>query len=370
MATSVMTAADLQRLLDLLVEQGYEVVGPTVRDGAVVLDQLHRVEELPVGMRETQDGGRYRLEPSGADTLFAYTLGPHSWKKYVHPPQQHFLQARPAGRSFTVEGEAQTPPPRAFLGVRACELSALSILDKVLVEGPHVAAANRRLRRRTLVIAVNCTMPGGTCFCVSMGTGPRVRGGYDILLTELAGDSGPMLLAESGSERGGQLLESLSLAEADDAQVAERDAALERAAEGMGRTLDTSRLPEILRQLLDNRRWEEIAERCLNCGNCTMVCPTCFCGTTVDTTDLTGQAADRTFLWDSCHTVDFSYIHGGSIRSGSHARYRQWLMHKMAYWPEQFGTLGCVGCGRCITWCPVGIDITEEATKLRELVSG
>jgi sulfhydrogenase subunit beta (sulfur reductase) len=108
-----------------------------------------------------------------------------------------------------------------------------------------------------------------------------------------------------------------------------------------------------------------VASRCLGCANCTLACPTCFCASVSDTTDLEGETAARVRRWDSCFTLDHSYIHGGSVRASLRARYRQWLTHKLASWIDQFGVSGCVGCGRCITWCPVGIDITEEVAAIR-----
>lgn len=139
-----------------------------------------------------------------------------------------------------------------------------------------------------------------------------------------------------------------------------------RTAETLTRTLDTDGIRDLLFDNLDHPRWDEVASRCLACTNCTLVCPTCFCSTVEDTTDLTGGVAERWQTWDSCFTMDFSYIHGGSVRKTHRARYRQWLTHKLASWIDQFGTSGCVGCGRCITWCPVGIDLTEEVRALRE----
>jgi len=134
----------------------------------------------------------------------------------------------------------------------------------------------------------------------------------------------------------------------------------------MGRTIDTTDVKSLLYRNSENSRWLETAKRCLTCANCTMVCPTCFCTTIEDVTDLTGKEAERRRKWDSCFTLDFSYIHGGNIRSSAASRYRQWLTHKFAYWQDQFGTYGCVGCGRCITWCPVGLDITEEINSINE----
>jgi sulfhydrogenase subunit beta (sulfur reductase) len=132
----------------------------------------------------------------------------------------------------------------------------------------------------------------------------------------------------------------------------------------MGRYLETEGLASLLKSSPDHPRWDDVARRCLNCANCTLVCPTCFCTTVEDTTDLSGQHAERWRLWDSCFTLGFSYIHGGSVRSSAKSRYRQWLTHKLSNWHDQFDTPGCVGCGRCISWCPAGIDLTEEARAL------
>ncbi len=145
------------------------------------------------------------------------------------------------------------------------------------------------------------------------------------------------------------------------------DLKLERAREHMGRQLETAGLKELLDQSLDFPEWNDVAQRCLSCGNCTMVCPTCFCCTVTDTTDLTGAMVTRTRQWESCFTHQFTYTHSGPERSTIRGRYRHWMRHKLCTWWDQFGTSGCVGCGRCITWCPVGIDLTEEARRLREV---
>jgi ferredoxin len=198
-----------------------------------------------------------------------------------------------------------------------------------------------------------------------MGTGPRAGHGFDLALTELLRDSHEFLV-EVGSARGGEILSRIPCRAASADDLAAAEAVVARTASRMGRTLDTNGIKELLQDNPEHPRWNEVAQRCLSCANCTMVCPTCFCTTVEDHSDLSNQVAVRERRWDSCFTLDFSYIHGGSVRTQTRSRYRQWMTHKLANWIDQFGMSGCVGCGRCITWCPVGIDITAEAAAIRE----
>jgi sulfhydrogenase subunit beta (sulfur reductase) len=353
----VLDSADLDSLFDALRERGFTVVGPTVRDGAIVLDELESASRLPVGWRDEQAPARYRLERDTGPRTFAARLGPHSWKRYLHPER---LTLWRLGEDGAPEHEA-APPRRAFFGVRPCDLAAIGRLDRVMAGGAVPDPAYVARRDRVFVVAVNCTEPGGTCFCASMGTGPEAHDGFDLALTELAGQDSHVFLVEAGSDAGVEVVRALPTRHAADDEVGAARAALARARETMGRTLDTTALPERLRASREHPRWEEIAGRCFGCASCTLVCPTCFCWTVEDTTDLRGVAAARTRRWDSCFGLDFSFIHGGSVRTSRAARYRHWMLHKLSTWHDQFGTSGCVGCGRCITWCPAGIDITEEA---------
>jgi ferredoxin len=173
-------------------------------------------------------------------------------------------------------------------------------------------------------------------------------------------------LVEVGTELGAEVLREVSHREAREEEKATAESVIARCSVQMGRSLDTTEIKELLYRNYEHPRWDDVAGRCLTCGNCTMVCPTCFCTTVEDFTDLSGEHAERRRRMDVCFTMDFSYIHGGSIRSSAKARYRQWMTHKLATWIDQFCVSGCVGCGRCITWCPVAIDITEEARVIRE----
>ena len=351
-------------LVSTLIDRGYRVLGPTVRDGAIVYEELAQAEELPVGWTDRQDGGTYRLERRGDEARFGYAVGPHSWKQFLFPPRVRLWQAHRNGEGFAVEEEPTDSPPLAFFGVRACELHAIAIQDRVFLEGRVVDRDYAARREGNFVVAVNCFEPGGTCFCTSMGTGPKAQGGYDLALTELL-EGEHRFLVEVGSEDGADVARELPSRSADDADLEAAARAIDHASERMGRHMDAEDLRGLLARNLEHPRWNDVAERCLTCGNCTLVCPTCFCSSIDEVTDLQGEHAERWREWDSCFSVEHSYIHGGAIRPSGRSRYRQWLTHKLGTWHDQFGTSGCVGCGRCITWCPVAIDITEEVAAIR-----
>jgi formate hydrogenlyase subunit 6/NADH:ubiquinone oxidoreductase subunit I len=356
----------LDQLLRTLLQRGYRVVGPTVRDGAIVYDELSSTAELPVGWTDEQDGGTYRLKRRADEALFGYVVGPHSWKKFLHPPVLQLWHAKRSGDGFQIIAENEAPPKYAFIGVRSCEMHAIAVQDKVFLNGPYVDPFYQARRENVFIVAVNCGQAGGTCFCVSMNTGPKATFGFDLAVTEVLEAGRHYFVVDIGTERGAEMLDEVPHQTAGEQEATTAERIVMKTAEQMGRTMDTTEIKELLYRNYEHPRWEDVARRCLTCANCTMVCPTCFCTTVEDVTDLTGEHAERWRKWDSCFTMDFSYIHGGSIRSSTKARYRQWMTHKLATWIDQFGASGCVGCGRCITWCPVAIDITEEVRAIRQ----
>jgi len=353
-------------LLELLSHHGYELYGPTVDDENLVYDKIMTEEDLPIGWVDVQKPGSYRLERSNDNLLFGFTVGSQTWKKILYPSEQKLWEISGDGDKFSIAVPEENNTKRALIGVRSCELHALSILDKVLTEGPHPEPNYISRRKNVFIVAVNCTRPSGTCFCTSMKTGPKAESGFDLSVMEIAEWDEHYFLLESGSESGEKVLNELPTRDASSTEIEAGEEVMKQATLKMGRQLNTDNLQNLLYDNFDNPYWDEIAERCLSCGNCTMVCPTCFCADIEDSTALDGHWADRKSRWDSCFMTAHSYIHGGSIRASTKSRYRQWMMHKLSYWPEQFGTFGCVGCGRCITWCPAGIDITEEAAQFRK----
>lgn len=359
----VLSVDDLAFLIAKLSEIGYEVKGPVVRSGAIVPGALRGVADLPKGVHDEQAPGAYRLVRGEDNRLFDWAVGPSGWKPEFFLPHDEVWRARVDGGNVQLVEIRDARRPLAVVGARPCEAAALEVLDRVFVEGAHRDTRYAERRQNAFVAVVECSSPAATCFCDSMSTGPNIERGFDLALTELDDDDGHRFVARVGSARALAALEGVAPARATKHDLSARDALLEGARLWMVRHLDVSGLAGALARNLEHPRWAEVAERCLSCGNCTLVCPTCFCSDVRDATDLDDEVV-RQRTWSSCFSVDHSYLHGGAVRPTTQSRYRQWMTHKLSSWWDQFDTTGCVGCGRCIAWCPVGIDITEEASAI------
>ena len=245
----VITCGGLQALIHDLVAQGYRVLGPTVRDGAIIYDAIAHVDDLPAGWTDRQDAGRYHLERREDDALFGFAVGPHSWKQLLHPAVETLWRARNVDEGVTITTERTKLPRFAFIGVRACEIKAIRIQDQVFCKGPHPDTAYELRRQDAFIVAVNCGQAGGTCFCVSMETGPKADAGFDLALTELVDENRHEFLVEVGSEAAAEIFRQVPHRPATDAEVAAAEAVVAHAASQMGRTLQIDGIKDLL---LDN----------------------------------------------------------------------------------------------------------------------
>lgn len=360
-ACSFLPRLEFPALLPGLERQGYRCVGPMIRDGAIVYDELEGMSDLPEGFHINQGPGSYRVEHSDTRRLFDWANGPQALKPFLFTARECLWQAERSDEGeLCFREEVPQATPQAVIGVRACDLAALGLQDQHFLEGECVDSWYAARRNKLFLVAVNCTRPASTCFCASTGDGPAVTRGFDLVLDEL--EDG--FIVRAGSEAGDALLDLLPVMPVSPAQVRMAEAATAKAAAVQTRALPARNLRDQLFDNLEHPRWEDVAERCLSCGNCTSVCPTCFCYRETDQLALDRSSSRHIREWDSCFTQGHSYIHGITIRKDTRLRYRQWLTHKLGGWHEQYGRSGCVGCGRCIAWCPVGIDLTVEVATI------
>jgi sulfhydrogenase subunit beta (sulfur reductase) len=351
---------ELERLFGVLQSQGYQVFGPRESEHGPVLGALDRPDDMARRWVADPQPGMMTWRRQDHGAFFSYTTLLESWKSVVFPAVEALWAAPDGSAPSLVEYE---PERLALLGLHACDLRALEILDRVFLAGSSPDAHYRRRRENLFIVGVECQHAAATCFCAAMESGPRIEKGADWVLTEICNEQAHYFLLRAQSDRGRKWLDAelLSTARPEEIRIAEQglqQVTQQTAWQG------AKNLPE--RALADHYRhshWDDVAQRCLACGNCTAVCPTCFCFDMLHHGDVVCETSCGR-RWSSCFNAEHSYIHGGSVRSGIASRYRQWLMHKLVTWQEQFNINGCVGCGRCISACPAAIDLRREAEAL------
>jgi len=363
MKNGLLARSDLDTLVRALKTQGYRVVGPRLDAGAIMFGDIDSAADLPRGLRSVQEPGRYRIEDRGDERVFDYVNGPESLKRLLFNPEETLWTVKTNGEVCVSETVVERRPT-AVIGARACDLAGMLVQDRTFLAGEYSAFTDpyyESRREGIFLVAVNCTTSAQTCFCASMNAGPRAKEGYDIALTELETD----FLVETGSPAGVAIADTLPLRKSNKSHEQQADAAIGAAAKAQTRRIDSNDIYNVLFNNLEHPRWDDVAARCLSCSNCVMVCPTCFCHRESDEPTMDGKESRHVRRWDACFTLEHGSTHGAYLRPQVKQRYRQWLTHKVAAWIEQFGVSGCVGCGRCITWCPTGIDLTEEIAAIR-----
>lgn len=356
-----LTAAGLEQLIRVLQADGYQTVAPVEQDGAVLWSPISSVADLPKGRREEQQPGSYRLSETHS-AYFGINHGFQSLKSLTFKARQSLVRFTKDEDGIHFEASEPQTGKVAVIGARACDVAALQVQKKVFEPTDFPDPYFKAAREKMLIVAVNCTFAQATCFCASMNTGPQAKNGFDLALTEI----GTGFLLECGSKAGEAIISQLHLCLADQSQQQQAADLIQACAESQSRSLTDAPLTDLLTCHRNHPHWQVVADKCLSCGNCTMVCPTCFCHTVEEVPDLSGESSERVRLWDSCFSPEHGYIHGKNMRPTTRERYRMWMTHKLTTWHHQFGSSGCVGCGRCITWCPVGIDITEEVAVIME----
>jgi Fe-S-cluster-containing hydrogenase component 2 len=358
-----MPASNLDVLLQRLRDQGFQIFGPTVRNNAILLREIHSTADFPQGVRDEQGAGSYQLKTTDEKSYFSFNLGPDSWRSHLLPKATKLFTGEKMGDAYSLHDVAQKVQKQAFFGIRACELQAIAVQDKVFMGTGVTQPIYKQQREDTVFIALNCTTAAATCFCPSFGINAEARSGFDVVLTEVYREDRHYFVVVAGTDFGQQLISGLGSPLTAKGNT-DRQESIGQALKSITRNIDEKQAAKDLKENKNHPHWDRVAERCLSCANCTLVCPTCFCTTVTDTTDLSGNHTERWLSWDSCFTGDHSYIHDNKVHGSTKSRYRQWLTHKISSWYDQFETSGCVGCGRCIAWCPAGIDLTEEVKQL------
>ncbi len=349
-----------QSLLDVLMRKGYTLLGPSIRQGAIVYDHFTSVEELPVGVTDEQQAGRYQLQKTEDSRFFSWAAAAQSIKPLCFSASEVLWQSTTSSDGHLKFSETRPKTtPIAVIGAKACDIAALHLQDKHFLQQDYIDPYYEQRRKNVFLVAVDCSHPAETCFCHSTGDGPEAKP-VDINLVEL--NDG--FLISAGSERGQLIADTLPLQQANQKQLTQKSAQHQAAIAKQTRHLPVGDIQNSLKNRQEHSHWDDIGQRCLACGNCTAVCPSCFCHSEHDQSALGSQTVSHLRQWDSCFNQNHSYIHGIVIRAESKTRYRQWMTHKFSSWIEQYGRAGCTGCGRCISWCPVGIDITRELAVL------
>lgn len=276
----------------------------------------------------------------------------NSPKEFFFPQTENIVEFEGIIDKRVPEPENIEIKKRIILGMRPCDIKSILILDKLFINEDYVDNYYKRLRDNTLIFGFGCNKPRTTCFCTSLESGPFFKEGSDGFITDI----GDKFIIEGITEGGKKLIEKLE--NADEDMVKAKGEIEKNANDTVPSSVKVEKIPQKLREMFEHPIWEEISERCLGCGVCTYLCPTCHCFDIQD--EVIDERGRRVKNWDSCMFPIFT-LHGSGHqpREFRYQRMRQRIMHKFNYYEENFGVIACCGCGRCITQCPVNIDVRE-----------
>ncbi|ABO48689.1 4Fe-4S ferredoxin, iron-sulfur binding domain protein [Desulforamulus reducens MI-1] len=332
----ILNKSETASLLDKLANE-YRVIAPVEKEGLVQFAAIQKGEEAKLDYMNAKKPGKEILFPQ-SEELYSYTV-----------------DAEGVRMQDNVD-----PKATIVFGMRPCDVKSMVLLDNVFKNDQYEDVYYLTRRANTLIVGLGCNEPSATCFCSSMSCGPFAKEGSDIFLTDI----GEAYVVEGISEKGKELLAKLGLAEAS-AEAKGQAAKLQEETKADG-SVNIEGLAEKLGGMFEHPYWDSLYEKCLGCGACTYLCPTCHCFDIADeATDCNGC---RVRNWDACMFPLFT-LHGSghNPRPGGKARWRQRLMHKFNYFVERYNATACVGCGRCIKNCPVNLDIRQVLADVRAL---
>ncbi len=328
------------------LKQSHEVIGPVRENSQAVFKAIESADDLYLEYGST-------MLPPG--------------KLYLYPPKEDLFTFS-FGKELGIEERLPEKREQVLVALHPCDVNAIFYLDKTFL-GTFRDPGYEERRNNTLLICLNCNRAGLNCFCASLGTGPFLgaKEGCDLVITEMGsiGDVGESYLAEIRSEKMRRIFDADFLREAGPEERRMREERESAARRSFEKEIDIGGIDRLLMENTEHPVWQRTAdELCLSCTNCVMVCPTCFCYDVVDEVSMDLKSARRYRTWDACQDAAFAEVHGGNYRARRAARLRQFVTHKFDQtW--QYGVIGTVGCGRCITWCPTHIDFTGMVKEIQ-----
>ncbi|MFC1926931.1 4Fe-4S dicluster domain-containing protein [Chloroflexota bacterium] len=325
--TQILDKKELSAWLDRLLKE-HLVVAPQSEGELTLFLPVHSTDDIVLDFENT-------------------SLSPKEW---LFPKTETLFAAKREGGDYEIS-PSDIEQKTVIFGIRPCDAKAIAMLDFPFLAEPADSLWAQH-REKTYLIGLSCNTACSQCFCTSMGTAPNDPSDVDILLTEV-GDS---YAVQTVTEKGKQLLEGIELKE-QDLTLPPPPSPTSVPAEGIS---------EAVRKAFDEPYWSRLADRCIHCNVCAYVCPTCYCFDIRDYPE--GEKIERLRTWESCQSKGFTRIAGGhDPRADKGIRLRQRFAHKLLYFPQEFGPLACVGCGRCVTSCPVNIDIREIINDVQKL---